>query len=99
MNENLTLFNLLTIENADIDYILSRLNAAEEHLMNYDKQIKTDDETFPFTELRTVYRTPFSGYDIVPENMLYKKKKVVEYGLRYISDARQAINIILEKHK
>ena len=99
MNANLRLFNLLTIENVDIDYILSRLNAAEEQLMNYDKQIKTDDETFPFTELRTVYRTPLSGYDIVPENMLYKKKDVVKYGLRDISDARQAINIILEKHQ
>jgi hypothetical protein len=90
MNENLVLFNLLTIQNIDTDYISSRLNSAKEHLMNYDKNIKNDDETFPFIELMT---------NQVPKKMLYKKKNVVEVGLKRISEARVALSEILEQHQ
>ena len=55
---------------------------------------KNEDDTFEKTELRTVYKTPLHGYDVVPEVMFYKKKNVVMVGLKWIHEAELCLGII-----
>ena len=94
MNSNLVLYNALTIENIDKNYVFERLMSAKEHIMAYDSKIKNEDDTFKTTEFRTVYRTPLPGYDVVPEVMFYKKKNVVKSGLRSIEEAELCLMAI-----
>ena len=94
MNSNLVLYNALTIENIDKNYVFERLMSAKEHIMVYDSKIKNEDDTFKTTEFRTVYRTPLPGYDVVPEVMFYKKKNVVESGLKWIEEAELCLMAI-----
>ena len=91
---SLMLYNALTIENIDKNYVFERLMSAKEHIMVYDSKIKNEDDTFKTTEFRTVYRTPLPGYDVVPEVMFYKKKNVVESGLKWIEEAELCLMAI-----
>ena len=86
---NRALFQALTIENIDKNYVFERLMSAKEHIMVYDSEIKNEDDTFE----KIGFRIDING-DFTPESYFYKKKDVVNICLQNIEEAELCLMAI-----
>lgn len=86
---NRALFQALTIENIDKNYVFERLMSAKEHIMVYDSEIKNEDDTFE----KIGFRIDING-DFTPESYFYKKKDVVNIFLQSIEEAELCLMAI-----